>query len=72
MKLGNTVQVEFWDHCKGATEPMRFYVWGRVSKINKHYVVIQTWANTDNLENDHNVETFCLLRSCIEGVTVLS
>ena len=72
MKLGQVVQIEFLDHCKGATEPMRFYVWGRVGRIDRVSVTILTWACPDSLESDHNTEEFCLVRSCIEGVTVLS
>ena len=73
MKLGDIIQVEFLDHCSNDTEPMLFLAWGRLSKIDKKYIVIQTWAKTDIKETNPNNECFCIIRSCIvKPIQVLS
>ena len=72
MKRGDIVEVCFLDHCQNAKEPLEFVAWGRVVRINKKSIALQTWGHPDNLECDTQTEGYCLIKSCFtKSVRVL-
>ena len=73
MKLGDVVEIRFLDHVSNQCEPMEFKVWGRLSKIDKQYLVVQSWAHPDTTDSDDNTEEFCIVKSTLTSpVRVLS
>ena len=73
MKLGDIVEIRFLDHVSNQCEPMEFKVWGRLSKIDRKYFVIQTWADPKSMTSDDNTEEFCIVKSTLTApVRVLS
>lgn len=73
-RRGQVVEVEFLDHAyeyKGSAKdpgPIRFKVWGKVTKVNKLYVTVRHWDMVNPptpADAAHNAEQASVLRSAI-------
>lgn len=64
-RKGMLVEVRFLDHSQNSEEALEFVVWGRVCKVERKHIVVQTWAHPDNLSNDNQTEFYDIIRACI-------
>ena len=72
-RKGTIMAVTFDDHCKDGSAPITFTVFGRVSKVSKEFVCLDTWAYADtNVPYDDNVERYTILRKTITKAKVLA
>ena len=67
-KIGYLYEIEFKDHSAGCTGPMNCMAVGYVLEDHKDYVYLTSWmVKTDDLSvRNSNLESFVLLKSCIE------
>lgn len=72
MKLGDIVEVRFWDHCMNGGE-CECVVWGRLASQNRLKLEITTWELQSHSEKDReqNREFFTILRKVIISTRVL-
>ena len=72
-KPGQRVAITFLDHCEGSTKPIRFCVFGKVAKVGKESIAVNSWAypNKDH-KGDGNEATFCIVTSAIETIELLT
>lgn len=75
VKKGDIVRVRFWDHASGQ-KPMEFYCFGRVSRVTKLSIVLETWAfvnqrkaKAETTDLFHNQDHTTLIRSTITEIT---
>ena len=64
----NTIMaITFDDHCEDHSEPLRFTVYGLISKVTREYVCIDSWHYTSGLLpcDDPNVKRFTIMRKVI-------
>ena len=71
MKVGQVVEVRFWDHSMNA-EPVECVVWGRVSYKDRLHVKVVMWECTDPAQKDGNEEHVSVLNSAIIEKRVLA
>ena len=72
MRIGDIIEVTFWDHAQNSKLPLLFKAWGRLIDKSKAHIAIQTWGHPENLECDSQTEGYAIVKSCIVNVTVLS
>ena len=70
-KLGYLYKIEFWDHCVGMDNPIKFDVVGWVIKDDKLSVTTTHWMIDKNCEDldliENSSEPSTILKSCIIG-----
>ena len=76
LKPGDLVQIEFLDHCEDGDDAMRFYVWGRISRITRHAVTVTCWDFV-NPEDAHTaaagtIKSFSIVKTAMQKLTVLA
>ena len=66
-RKGKIVAVTFDDHMQGGSEPMRFFVYGRVGEIKRGWVCIDSWAHikANQPYDPINEQRFTILRKTI-------
>lgn len=64
-KKGQIVEILFYDHSSRASGPLKFKVWGRVTKVDKLDINVQSWGHPEGVEEDNQTEEFNIIRSCI-------
>jgi|BioPla2DNA2_1021312.scaffolds.fasta_scaffold04856_4 hypothetical protein len=71
-RKGMVVEVVFLDHSMNMEHAPEFTAYGRVSKVTRTTLIIDTWHYTDaGIPRDTNVESFSLVRSAIKKITPL-
>lgn len=69
---GKLVCIEFYDHVENGSSPARFTVCGRIAKISKLALCIDTWFYSNSkTPYDSNVNRFTIVRSAINKITFL-
>jgi len=74
VRVGDTVEVRFLDHCSShgeSADPVEFLVYGKVSKVCDTHVVVMSWCNLD-VEDEWNEEGYTIITSCILSVRYLT
>tara|TARA_Y100000034_G_C6651081_1_gene284966 strand:+ start:116 stop:343 length:228 start_codon:yes stop_codon:yes gene_type:complete len=72
-KKGKIVSVLFRDHVEDASEPMDFVLYGRVGKVGRDYICIDSWGHADpDKGHDSNVKRFTILKKVIIEAKELS
>ena len=76
LKKGDLVQIEFLDHCEDGDDAMRFYVWGRISRITRHAITVTCWdfVNPDDAftSAEGTVKSFSIVKKAMKRLTVLA
>ena len=71
VKTGDQVRVTFYDHSEGGNaEPVQCTVWGKIVKLDRRYMIVESWHCHESEESD-NRHRFALVRSAITEQTVL-
>ena len=73
-RKGDVVEIHFLDHVEDSHEPLLFYLYGRLIKVDKKYVVVESWAFPKvggAEEGSENVKTFTIVCSTIEQLIKL-
>jgi len=56
-KRGDLILVEFWDHCSGVDNLLKFITLGRLINIDHERILLDYWAYADDKEfRDNNVD----------------
>ena len=65
-RKGQVVSIRFLDHCEDGSKPIEFIVYGRIGKVCKNCVCVDSWeyANTKQ-PYDTNEKRFTILRSAV-------
>ena len=72
LRMGMIVAVEFADHVEGGSSPAKFTVYGRLSKINKIALCVDTWCYTNKkTPYDTNVVRYTIVRGAILNINIL-
>ena len=72
VKLNNIIEIQFLDHVEDGNSPIEFIVWGRVTKITKLAITVQSWSYADEKETDeNNTKIFTILKNAITKLTIL-
>ena len=66
-RKGQVVEVEFLDHVEDSSTPLLFTLYGRIVKVDRKYLVVESWSYTDRDgdDGDTNVKTWTIVRSTI-------
>ena len=72
MKLGDIVQVHFWDHSSNMA-PVKCTVWGKVALMTRLHVELSSWEieSNDLDTKEANREYVSILKSAIISTKVL-
>ena len=72
--IGDIVEILFLDHVEDEHEPYPFLVYGRVAKLSKTAVTVESWANVDKPAppGDPNAKSFTIIKSTIERLSKLT
>lgn len=68
LRTGDECRIVFDDHVEDSDTPLRFIVWGRVRKVGRSSITVDSWAfeNPDDENNtDHNVKRFTIVKRAI-------
>jgi hypothetical protein len=72
IKIGDIIEIIFLDHVEDGEKPLKFIVYGRIKKIKKDYISVESWAYYDKkLDTDLNCKLFTILKSCIIKINKL-
>ncbi len=64
-RRGWVVAITFDDHAEDSDEPVSCILYGRVTKVHRRYVVVESWANPDPDAADDDIKQFTILKSTI-------
>ena len=65
-RKGSIMAVTFDDHVEDGDAPISFVVFGRISKVAKTHICIDSWVYADsNEKHDSNEKRFTILRKVI-------
>lgn len=74
LRKGQIIEVVFWDHVEDGNDPFEFMVWGRLMKVTRTYLVVESWAYADAKrrvdDDDSNIKRFTILRRVVKGVRI--
>ena len=61
------IYLKFWDHCTGSLRPQLCEIVGFVIEETDNHIGLSFWIpqTKDDEEFNHNLEKFCILKSCI-------
>lgn len=69
------VAIRFDDHVEDSDEVYEFIAYGRVAKVTRKAITVDSWAMTDpesNRDDDReNIKSFTILRRVINSIDVL-
>ena len=75
-KVGDLVEVIFYDHAQNSKDVLLFEMFGRVTKITKKGYLIHTWRYLKEVDRavdtrDDNEDWFAIVKSAIESIRIL-
>lgn len=73
IRRGWLVAVEFSDHVDGGSKPERFVVYGRVAKITRREICIDSWDYRDTKRpfDRQNETRYTIIRAAVHKITRL-
>ena len=72
LKNGMIVAVEFMDHVESGSNPVKFTVYGRLSRITKIALCVDCWCYTNKkISYDRNVTRYTIVRGAILKISEL-
>ena len=75
-KVGDIVQVTFWDHAENAKDALLFEVLGRVASVTRKAYLIRSWGYVNEVDragdgNPDNENSYAIVKRAIDSIKVL-
>ena len=71
IRKGNIVAIEFIDHVNGDDNPYHFVVYGRIAKVAKTSISVDSWDYVEDAQLDENITRHTIVRAAITKITKL-
>lgn len=76
VKPGDVVAIRFDDHVEDSDDVYEFIVYGRVAKVSRKAITVDSWAladpDSDRDDDRENIKSFTILRRVINSIEVLA
>ncbi len=75
-KVGDLVEVIFWDHAEQSKDALLFEVFGRISGITRKAYLIRAWGYVSELDrvgdgNPDNENSYAIVKRAIDSIRIL-
>lgn len=75
-KIGDLVEIIFWDHAEASKDALLFEVFGRLIGITKKAYVIRAWGYVKDIDragdgNPENENTYAIVKRAADSIRVL-
>lgn len=71
VRKGDIVAIEFVDHVSGDDNPYDFVVYGRVARVARASISVDSWDYVKDAPLDDNITRHTIVRAAITKVTKL-
>ena len=75
-KVGDIVQITFWDHAESSDDVLLFEVVGRLYKITKRAYCLKAWCYANDIDkvrdsNEDNETRFAIVKRAVDSIRIL-
>ena len=75
-KVGDLVEVQFWDHAEQSKDALLFEVFGRIAGITRKAYIIRAWGYVLDIDragdgNPENENSYAIVKRAIDSIRIL-
>ncbi len=75
-KIGDLVELVFWDHAEQSKDALLFEAFGRLISITKKAYIIRAWGYVKDVDragdgNPENENTYAIVKKAIDSIRIL-
>jgi len=75
-KIGDIVELVFWDHAESSKDALLFEVYGRLIAITRKALIIRAWGYVKEVDragdgNPDNENTYAIVKRAVDSIRIL-
>ena len=75
-KVGDLVEVVFWDHAENSKDALLFDVFGRLTSITRKAYIVRSWGYQKDVDragdgNTDNENWYAIVKKAVDSIRVL-